>query len=34
VANTKLDPGRWLFLIDATARAGTPYTGYFQQRIP
>ncbi|HXJ62204.1 MAG TPA: CopD family protein [Actinomycetota bacterium] len=34
VATTKLDPGKWLFLIDATARPDTPYTGYFQQTIP
>jgi copper transport protein len=32
-ANTKLDSGRWLFLIDATARDGTALTGYFRQDI-
>jgi copper transport protein len=35
VANTSLDTGTWLFLIDATAKAGnTAYTGYFKQAIP
>jgi len=32
VANTKLDAGRWLFLI-TTARDGTALTGYFRQEI-
>jgi nitrogen fixation protein FixH len=35
VANTSLDKGTWLFLIDATAKAGgTAYNGYFKQAIP
>ncbi len=35
IANTTLDKGTWLFLIDATAKAGgTAYTGYFKQAIP
>jgi copper transport protein len=35
IANTKLDSGTWLFLIDATAKSGgAAYTGYFKQAIP
>jgi hypothetical protein len=33
-ANTKLDPGRWLFLVSASGKNGDPYTGYFRQEIP
>jgi nitrogen fixation protein FixH len=33
VANTDLDPGKWLFLIDATGRTGESYSAYFQQTI-
>jgi hypothetical protein len=34
VATTKLDAGKWLFLIDAAAKGGNAYTGYFRQAIP
>jgi nitrogen fixation protein FixH len=33
VANTKLDPGTWLFLIDASARNGDDLSGYFREGI-
>ena len=33
VANTKLDAGKWLFLVDATARSGDAFSGYFRQTI-
>jgi nitrogen fixation protein FixH len=33
VANTKLDAGNWLFLIDATGRDGSALSGYFRQDI-
>jgi hypothetical protein len=33
-ANTDLQPGRWRFRIMATARDGTQYDAYFEQRIP
>jgi putative copper export protein/nitrogen fixation protein FixH len=33
VANTRLGPGSWLFLIDATTRSGQRLSGYFEQRI-
>jgi len=33
VANTKLEQGRWLFLIDATTGSGDTVSGYFRERI-
>jgi copper transport protein len=33
VANTRLQSGKWVFLIDATGQDGSPLTGYFRQDI-
>jgi hypothetical protein len=34
VANVKLTSGTWTFMIDSTAKDGTPFSGYFKQTIP